>query len=609
MRLVFDIETNGLLYDQMDTIWCICAYDLDSKRWHVGSLQDGKIPEVIRLLSEADKIIGHNIVMYDIPAIQKLYPDFTAKAVDDTLICSRLFNSDRTGGHSLETYGKQFNIPKKPDLDWEVFSPEMVDRCLVDVEITTHLYMQQLASRSKWDWESALRLEYAISKCQAAQEKHGIFFDLGKAAILLNKLDIEIDQLSAELMEVLPLRAERVGTNAVEEPFKKNGDVIKLVADFFENDEEIIATVRGPFTRIRWSKYNLDSDTQIKQYLLGQAGWKPTQWNTKQIQGKTIRTSPQLTEDSYESIKGSIGKTLARRSILTHRRRTIKNYKNEDKGWINLLRRDGRLQAEGIPTGTPTARYRHKIVVNVPKAKPKIVYGKEMRELFTVSQRTEDGRKYRMVGCDAAQLEARMEAHYCYPYKGGKEYAHELLDGDIHAKNAAIFGTDRDGAKAPKYALTYGCRPPKLELLLGCSKRQAEKHWNNFWNGNTALNGFRIDLERALKKNRGFVKGLDGRKIRIRSPHSLVNSIIQSGGSICVKAATVWTFWQCQRKGIRAHLILHQHDEWQAEVHPDDIERYKMACLLSFVWVSRYYKLNVTLAGDVKVGDNWAECH
>ena len=101
MNLVFDIEANGL---EPDKIFCIVAYDVDTRatyKYDVDNLEDG-----YRLLSSADKLIGHNILCYDMPVIKKIAGvDLTDKKIVDTLVLSRLFKPTREGGHGLESWG------------------------------------------------------------------------------------------------------------------------------------------------------------------------------------------------------------------------------------------------------------------------------------------------------------------------------------------------------------------------------------------------------------------------------------------------------------------------------------------------------------------------
>lgn len=365
-----------------------------------------------------------------------------------------------------------------------------------------------------------------------------------------------------------------------------------------------IANVRGPYTKISIERFNLNSHEQIKNYLLAN-GWEPTQWNVSKKTGQ--RTSPKLTEDSYPSIKGEIGQLIARRNVLVHRRNTILNIKDpENKGWINSLRSDGRISAEAVPMACNTGRYQHKNVVNVPSTDA--IYGEQMRSLYYTKP------PYVMVGVDAKGLEARTEAHNCFPFPGGEEYAKELLEGDVHAKNAAIFGTTRSGAKAPKYALTYGCTPQKLQTLLKCDPHRARKLYGDFWKGNTALAGFKEAVERIYKqrggKSGGYIKGLDGRKLFPRSLHSIVNLKFQSDGAILIKKAMSLLFneWLPQTD-IDAKLVIQMHDEWQARVHKDHAERYSELALKSLEEAGKYFNYNVPIIGEAMVGRNWAETH
>ena len=115
MRYIFDIETDGLL-DTVSTIHCLILKDIDSGE--IISYTDNW-PEGVKRLEEADLIIGHNIIKYDIPVLKKLGTFNTQAQIKDTLVCTRLIWADikqsdfnRTdfprkliGSHSLEAWG------------------------------------------------------------------------------------------------------------------------------------------------------------------------------------------------------------------------------------------------------------------------------------------------------------------------------------------------------------------------------------------------------------------------------------------------------------------------------------------------------------------------
>jgi DNA polymerase-1 len=453
-------------------------------------------------------------------------------------------------------------------------------------------------------WKKALAIEKRVALIQARQELYGVLFDLDLAYDLLAELDDELLCIENKIRDLIHAQVKQVGTT-VHSPFLKSGDYSKRVKDWYGLRVE---QVSGPFSKIEWVPFNLNSSQQVKEYLLAE-GWEPTTWNVRGG-GETTdpthpeKTSPKLTEDSYGSVEGSpVPAMIARYNVLKHRRNTICNIKNPlHKGWIANVRSDGRLEARAIPQATNTGRYRHSLLVNVPKASDKVPYGYQMRSLFKVP----DGKL--MLGCDASALEANMEAHHCYDYTGGHEYARELTEGDIHAKNAALFGTDRDGAKAPKYAMTYGAKPPKIAATLGVSLQEARQLYNAFWDGNTALAEFRDDSTEFWRRNK-YVPGLDGRKIFIRFQHSIVNARFQSSGSIVVKVATLFFNKWIRQRHLDAHQIIHMHDEFQYEIWPKDAELLSELAVKAFEAAGKWLGIKVPITGEAKVGHNWAETH
>ena len=359
--------------------------------------------------------------------------------------------------------------------------------------------------------------------------------------------------------------------------------------------------VSGPFTRIEPEPFNINSFAQVKDYLLSQ-GWKPDSF--------TEKGSPQLTESSFHTVTGAVPQLITRRSVLMHRKRMLMNTTKggDEKGLINLVRSDGRITAGGVPQGTPTGRYRHTGVVNIPKAhKAKVIYGTEIRSLFVPRP------GYVMVGADASALEARVQAHYVWPYEGGPELATLLLDGDIHQANADSWGVSRDDAKSPYYALMYGAQPQKIADTLGCKLTRARRIYNKFWTDYPPLAMLKEDLIQPWNarggRDGGYLKGLDGRKLYGRSEHSLVNMMFQSAGSIIVKTATCFLHNWIEKEGLDAKQVIHMHDEFQLEVHPDHVDRVKELAVQSFNKAGTFYKFNVPITGEAKSGLNWADTH
>lgn len=219
-RAVFDLEADNLLYGAT-RLWCCVAKDLDSGE--VFKYPPNKIEEGLELLSSYGVIIGHNICTFDVPLIQKLYPGWEYKKLRDTLVMSKLFDPERRSGHSLESYGEQFNRAKPTHEDWTRFSEEMLYRCSEDVEINCMAY-DYLVGRFGvgWNWFDSLNLEQEFALDQGLQELAGVDINHDLALRLVEEIDMEVATIDPILLGRMPKRVLPVG-KPVNKVFLKDG--------------------------------------------------------------------------------------------------------------------------------------------------------------------------------------------------------------------------------------------------------------------------------------------------------------------------------------------------------------------------------------------------
>ena len=296
-----------------------------------------------------------------------------------------------------------------------------------DVKINARI-LSILEDESK-DFGESVQLEHEVQRIISKQERDGVYFDRDRAIEYIKQLGHKVFEIDERLVRRLPRHARRVGVS-VSKPFKKDGSLSKMVQDWLAlgyidhpsipdcTITKDLISIGGPFTRIEYYQTDLNSDKQVKEWLLS-IGWKPLEWNISPKTGD--RTSPKLTPDSFVSLPENLGELLKQRVTWRHRASQI-------QGWVDKCRGDHCLAAGANPLGTNTGRMRHRCVVNVPKANSfgtkdgdlcgslwwdgqvnhegvsqPVPFGTEMRSLFTHRP------SRRFVGHDASGLELRMQ--------------------------------------------------------------------------------------------------------------------------------------------------------------------------------------------------------
>ena len=90
-QLVFDIEANHLM-PKVSRIHCLVVVDADTQEeWVFNDEHSSEttIEDGLKLLDTADVIVGHNIINYDLPVLEKIKGWSPKAKVRDTLILSR----------------------------------------------------------------------------------------------------------------------------------------------------------------------------------------------------------------------------------------------------------------------------------------------------------------------------------------------------------------------------------------------------------------------------------------------------------------------------------------------------------------------------------------
>ena len=575
MKIVFDIEANGL---NPDRVWCIVAHIVGTEEFfefHGFSLFD--FNEWLLGFDNCE-VIGHNIIGYDIPVLERLLgTDFSKCKITDTLVLSRLASPSRDGGHSLENWGSLLNQPKGDYSDWDNFSQDMVEYCVQDVRVNTLVYNRLLQELRDFGAES-IDLEHQVQAIVSKQIKTGWLLDQEKCFLLLAELKekkYDLEDKVHEVFKPLPTFIKQVTPK-----IKKDGEISVVGLKFLGEQWE---TAVAPFSRIDFPMFNLGSRQQIGRHLQ-YFGWKPKQFTEK---GQAI-----VDESVLREVKGIPQAVLIGEYLMIQKRIA------QVQSWIEAVKKDGRVHGYVNPNGAVTGRMTHSSpnMGQIPAIKSP--YGRECRDVWIVPE------GYKLVGMDASGLELRMLAHYM----NDEGYTNEILNGDIHTANQLAAGLEtRDLSKTFIYAFLYGAGDEKIGSIVGGTKRDGKRLKEEFLRNTPALASLRERV--GVAAGRGYVLGLDKRRVYVRSAHAALNTLLQSSGAIVMKKALCLLNEYAILWGIDYHFIGNIHDEIQTEVRAgkaDVFGRLATSCMQA---AGTYYNLNCPLAGDYKVGDTWADTH
>lgn len=415
-EVIFDIETDGL---DATKIYCL-SHNRNGK---IETLT--KPDEIREFVTQKDQyLIGHSIVGFDVPTLNKLLSCEITVPLVDTLALSWYLFPDR-GEHGLEAWGEYFGI-KKPEInDWSGLSLEAYKhRCEEDVRINECLWKEQkgkLIDLYKTSEDAFRLIQYLSFKMQCVQyaKQSGWKLDVELAKRNLEELNRLKNEKERILGSCLPKVPKRVSRTKPKTYFKQDGSL----SAHGKRWEELCKSHRvNPHETAELSvvtKYeepNPSSPDQIKNWL-NSLGWDPCTY--KEYKGKQV---PQVKLPNSPDLAPSVLKLAEREpAILELEGLTIINHRISIlKGFLDEVDKDGFLYAE-VAGFTNTLRFRHKRpLVNLPGVdKP---YGEYIRPCLIA----EEG--WELCGSDMSGLEDRTKQHYIWDHD--PDYVKEMNQED-----------------------------------------------------------------------------------------------------------------------------------------------------------------------------------
>ncbi len=547
MLITLDIETNT----SHDNIWVVVTQDVDTGE----VLEHYNSYTLEPVLLNCEGVIGHNIIGFDAPVLERVWGiHIPVDILIDTLVLSRLYNPSLEGGHSLDSWGKRFGDPKIDFDDYDGgLTPEMVDYCIQDVALTTRLYKHLTDSLKREEFsEQCVDLERKVAIITAQQERNGFMLDVEQATLLWQDITHKMRTITAELQKVFP--------PIVEERWSEK---------------------TGKRLKDKVTEFNVGSRKQIAERLEG-VGVK---FKLQTEKGAII-----VNEKVLEGIDIPEAKMIYEYLMLQKRAAQIDSWLTHEK--------EGRVHGRVITNGAVTGRMTHHSpnLAQVPSVSAP--YGRECRSFWRVPE------GHKLVGCDASGLELRMLAHYMRD----ERYTNEILSGDIHTANMKAAGlTDRNQAKTFIYAFLYGAGAAKIGQIVGGGYREGQQLIDSFLRNTPALAKLREKV--AKHATAGTLPALDGRRLRVRSEHAALNTLLQGAGAIVMKQALVLLADRLSTYDIPHKLVANVHDEFQIEVPENFADVVGKAAVRAIKNAGDVLDLRCPLDAEYNVGNNWAETH
>lgn len=622
-KLIADLETNGLLAD-VTCIHSIVLRDADSGELFMSCAdQPGYTPlaDGVAAINNADLVVGHNWLAYDDQVLRKLRNDYDPKGrVYDTLVAARVifpverlkaadfkrqaegsFPGNMIGRQSVESWGYRLGASKVgTDItDWSVWTKYMHERCESDTVVGWRLYQHLIAEEVD---PRCIDLEHEVARIIAGVERAGFAFDTKKAEALRVELQRRHAELEAQLAGAFP--PWEVRTPFTPKVNNKSRGYVKGV----------------PTEKVTQIVFNPASRDHIADRLKAVRGWKPTEFTST---GKPVVDETTISKLPYPEAR------LIGEYLMVGKR--LGQLCEGAEALMSRVADDGRIHGSINSNGANTGRMTHSRpnLAQVPSIRA--AYGKQFRQLFVA------GTGRTLVGADADALELRCLAGYMAAYDGGA-YAKTVTSGtkeegtDAHTLNAKALGLDpketydhggqkksgRDIAKLFLYAMVYGAGDAKLGETLGVTSsdaaaRKAGKNAKANFMRNLPAYAKLVAAVQKTVKTRGYLRGLDGRRLYVRSEHAALNTLLQSAGAVIIKQAIV----EFERKakaagltpGVQYELVAVVHDEVQMACWPEVATSVGELFCAALRAVAEAFRFGCQIDGGFSVGENWAQTH
>jgi DNA polymerase-1 len=588
-------------------IWCLCAVKFDTKE-EVRLRNPNDIKEWVNArLLEGHRFVGHNILGYDAPTLNRLLGT-RIRVVDviDTFVLSMVYSPSLYGGHSLGDWGLRLKHPKGDWFDFSKWSKEQEDYCLNDAILCMKVYIALLHRCFKAEMsEEGIEIEHRSWALIQQQKKNGFAFNYPEAMALYAKVRGIENDIARRVHEIWPAKLTFIRKYA--KAYKKDGSYTKDYLRHIEQYPQVTTSNDGGYLVYDYVSFNIGSPDQRLEKLLA-LGWV----HGKDEVTKTGRPQPVVKGRLAPSLEHFVNTTDNPGVKLIAEWLDYNARGNMINTWMEAYNHDTRC-IHGSLWLANTLRYKHSSpnTANIPAVRVtkdgQPLFGKdgvftyEARNLWT----TRDSSSRRLVGVDAKGIQLRVLAHYL----NNKEFTDAVLGGDPHSFNQKVGGfASRAVAKTFIYAFLLGAGDAKVGQIINDSARAGKEVKGRFVNNFAGLGRLLNDLERQVDRT-GRIILCDGTTVIVDRPHTRLGYLLQGDESRIMKKAKIFLAQMISKQNLDALQVGDIHDEWQYDVHNDHVDAFITACVVAFRRSGEWFNYRLPIECDAKVGLTWAETH
>lgn len=620
---VFDVEGDGLFPSK---IHCLVAAIYSEGQWRLKTTTDYE--EMRKFFNSCDVVVGHNIIRWDIPHLERLLDIKIESKLVDTLALSWYLYSYRFE-HGLDEWGEEFGIPKPKIDDWENQTlEEYIHRCQEDVKINCKLWDKQwkdldnLYETEEKAWKFVDYLMFKMDCARAAEESKWKL-DVDRCNRSLFELEELKEEKIEELKQSMPKAPVYGKMNYPKKPYRQDGSLSAVGERWFAllHSQDLNEDHKETVTFIKdYKEPNPNSTSQVKDWLFS-LDWKPQNFsyvNKVDEKGKKyVDQIPQVRTEvggektlcpSVEKLfdKEPALKALAGLTVLSHRIGIL-------KGFLDNVDSEGYVQAK-IQGFTNTLRFKHRVVVNLPSAKKP--YGDIVRGVLVAPE------GYELCGSDMSSLEDRTKQHYMWdhdpdyvremqtpdfdPHLALAEFAGALTPEQVKAHKAKEedHGVTRHLYKTANYSCTYGAGGKKLALTLDIPEQEGHSIVKAYRDKNWSIDAIADSVHsKECLDQLWLYNPVSNFWYSLRHEKDKFSTLNQGTGVYC------FDIWIYNFRKKRPQITGQMHDEVILCIKKGHREACEKLLKSAIRKTNRQLQLNRELDIDVQFGDNYAKIH